>query len=115
MNELQVITNTIKELGINPSLSGYHYIRDAIGMMMDDMSLINAVTKKLYPTIAKKYKTTPQRVERAIRHAIATGWQKANHGMVVKLFGHSIGDKDKPTNSEFIATIADYILMTGEG
>ncbi len=109
----KIITNIIKELGIPADLKGYYFIRYAIEVVVNDITVIDRITKGLYPTVAKEFNTTAPKAERAIRHAIETGWNRANVDMVIKLFGYSISaDKGKPTNSEFIATVADYILMT---
>lgn len=114
MNNLRErITKIIKELGISANIKGYYFIRYAIELLVKDISLINAVTKVLYPTVAEEFKTTPSRVERAIRHAIESGYGKANLELVNKLFGYSVdSEKAKPTNSEFLSTIADYIMLT---
>ena len=109
----EIITNIIKELGIPANLSGYHYIRCAVELLIDDIVLIKSITKVVYPMVAKRFDVTPTRAERAIRHAIELGWSRANEDMLMRLFGYSISaDKGKPTNSEFLATVADYILMT---
>lgn len=115
MTEKELITSTIKELGISANLMGYHYIRYGVELIIKDFSLINSITKRLYPQIAQKYNTTASRVERIIRHTIEAGWLKANEDVTKRLFGYSISaDKGKPTNSEFIVTVADYILMMTE-
>ena len=112
-NTRKAITKVIKELGIPANLSGYHYIRYAIEITLDDFNLVNRITKLLYPAVAKKFNTTKTGAERAIRHAIEVGWLNANEDFVMELFGYSISaDKGKPTNSEFIATVADYISLT---
>ncbi len=108
------ITVTLKDLGIPANLLGYHYLRYGIELMMDDMSYMNGIVKKLYPKIAEKYETTPHRVERAMRHAIETGWEKGSPHLTDRIFGYSVKDGDNPTNSEFICTVADY-LKVGEG
>ena len=93
-------------------IKGYHYLRDAIKMAVDDMDLLGAVTKELYPAIAKKNNTTPSRVERAIRHAIEVAWNRGRLETIDSLFGYTIqNDKGKPTNSEFIAIIADKLRL----
>ena len=110
-NYKEVITLIIKELGIPANVKGYYYIRYAIELMIKDISLAGKITKVLYPKIAEEFNTTPVRVERAIRHAIETGWNRANLDIVNRLFGFTVSsDKGKPTNSEFISTVADYIL-----
>ena len=108
-----IITNIIKELGMPANLSGYHYIRDAITMVINDIDTIKSITKVIYPNVAKLHNTTASRVERGIRHAIEMGWERANEDLIMKLFGYSLSaDRRKPTNSEFIATVADYIILT---
>lgn len=108
----QTITDILKDLGIPASLSGFHHLRYAIELMKNDMSLMNKISTVLYPTIAKKFNTTWPRVERTMRHAIETGWERGNVQTQNKLFGYTIkADIGKPTNSEFIVTVADYISM----
>ena len=93
-------------------IKGYQYIRDSIIMMYNDSSYIGGITKQLYPEIAKKYKTTPSRVERAIRHAIEVAWNRGKMETIDELFGYTINvEKGKPTNSEFIALISDKIRL----
>ena len=100
----------LHDLGMPSHIKGYQYIRDAIIMMYNDKSYIGGITKMLYPDIAKKYETTPSRVERAIRHAIEISWNRGDYDTMEEIFGHSVDyDKAKPTNSEFIATIADHL------
>lgn len=107
-----MVSNMIKTIGVPAHIKGYQFLRDAIMWVVDDMELINAVTKELYPGIAKKHKTTSSRVERAIRHAIEVSWQRGDVETLNKLFGHTVKfTKDKPTNSEFIAMIADRIRL----
>lgn len=107
-----IVSNMIKEIGVPAHIKGYQFVRDAIMWVINDMELINAVTKELYPGIAKKYKTTSSRVERAIRHAIEVSWQRGEVETLNELFGHTVQfSKDKPTNSEFIAMIADRIRL----
>ena len=107
-----IIMCYLKELGIPPSLSGYHYLKYAIEMMIKDMSLINAITKTIYPTIAHQFDTTSSRVERAIRHAIEISWIRGNCEIQDELFGHTMdANKSKPTNGEFIATISNHIRV----
>lgn len=114
-NELDIeimVSNMIKTIGVPAHIKGYQFLRDAIMWVVEDMELINAVTKELYPGIAKKHKTTSSRVERAIRHAIEVSWQRGDVETLNKLFGHTVKfTKDKPTNSEFIAMIADRIRL----
>lgn len=106
------ITNIIHEIGIPAHIKGYFYLREAIAMVVNDVELLGAVTKVLYPTIAKKYNTTPSRVERAIRHAIEVAWNRGCVETINNLFGYTVQkDKGKPTNSEFIAMISDKIRM----
>lgn len=106
------VTNVIHNMGVPPHIKGYQYLRDAILMTVNDLSLLGAITKELYPSIAKKYKTTPARVERAIRHAIELTWNRGNIEMLHKYFGHTIDiERGKPTNSEFIAMIADKLRL----
>ncbi len=106
------ITMHIQQLGVPAHIKGYQYIRDAIMMVIDDMDAINSITKILYPTVAKHYNTTPSRVERAIRHAIEVAWDRGNPDVLNDLFGYTIlSSKGKPTNSEFIAMIADKIRL----
>ncbi len=108
----EIITNIIKDLGIPASLKGYHYIRYAVELLCDDITLVNAITKQLYPSVAMHFKTTSSRVERAIRHAIKVGWSRGNYDMMMRLFGYSVSlSKGNPTNSEFLSTVADYILL----
>ncbi|GIM27935.1 stage 0 sporulation protein A [Clostridium polyendosporum] len=106
------ITNIIHEIGVPAHIKGYMYLREAISMVVNDMELLSAVTKELYPSIAKKYNTTASRVERAIRHAIEVAWGRGQVEAINKLFGYTIhNDKGKPTNSEFIAMVADKLRL----
>ena len=106
------ITETIQRVGIPAHIKGYHYIRTAITMMTDDMELAHSVTKVLYPAVAKKFDTTPQRVERAIRHAIEVAWNRGDPAVLNDMFGYTIdSERGKPTNSEFIAMISDKIRL----
>jgi len=106
------ITNIIHEIGVPAHIKGYMYLREAITMVVNDMELLSAVTKELYPSIAKKYNTTASRVERAIRHAIEVAWGRGQVDTINKLFGYTIhNDKGKPTNSEFIAMVADKLRL----
>ena len=106
------ITETIQRVGIPAHIKGYHYIRTAITMMTKDMELAHSVTKVLYPAVAKKFETTPQRVERAIRHAIEVAWNRGDPQVLNDMFGYTIdADRGKPTNSEFIAMISDKIRL----
>lgn len=106
------VTNIIHEIGVPAHIKGYQYLREAIMMSVDDIEMLNSITKILYPTIAKKYQTTPSRVERAIRHAIEVAWSRGKMDTIDELFGYTIHNgKGKPTNSEFIALIADKIRL----
>jgi two-component system response regulator (stage 0 sporulation protein A) len=106
------VTDMIHEIGIPAHIKGYHYLRDAIIMAIEDMEVLNAITKVLYPTIAKNHQTTPSRVERAIRHAIEVAWSRGKLDTLDELFGYTVSNrKGKPTNSEFIALIADTIRL----
>lgn len=106
------ITNLIHEVGIPAHIKGYQYLRDAITLAVNDMDILSAVTKELYPTIAKKNNTIPSRVERAIRHAIEVAWNRGRIETIDALFGYTVkNDKGKPTNSEFIAIISDKLRL----
>lgn len=106
------ITNIIHEIGVPAHIKGYHYLRDAITMVVEDIDLLGAITKELYPAIAKANNTTPSRVERAIRHAIEVAWNRGKLETINSLFGYTVqNDKGKPTNSEFIAIIADKLRL----
>ena len=107
-----VVTEFIHELGVPAHIKGYQYIRSAIMMVIEDMELLNYITKQLYPTIAKKYKTTSSRVERAIRHSIEVAWNRGKPETMDEIFGYTVDTgKGKPTNSEFIAMVADRIRL----
>ena len=107
-----LVTNIIHELGVPAHIKGYQYLREAIIMVTKDIDVINQITKQLYPEIARKYKTTPSRVERAIRHAIEVAWARGEQQTVESIFGYTISAaKGKPTNSEFIAIIADKLRL----
>ncbi len=107
------ITNIIHEIGVPAHIKGYQYIRDAILMCINDSEMINSITKILYPEISKKYRTTPSRVERAIRHSIEVAWNRGNPEVIEEYFGYTVSDgKGKPTNSEFIALIADKLRLS---
>ena len=106
------VTEMIHEIGVPAHIKGYQYLREAIMMAVDDMEMLNSITKILYPTIAKKFQTTPSRVERAIRHAIEVAWSRGKMETLDALFGYTINTgKGEPTNSEFIALIADKIRL----
>ena len=106
------ITGMIHEIGVPAHIKGYQYLRESITLAVNDPDIINSITKVLYPTIAKKFDTTPSRVERAIRHAIEVAWNRGNPDILNDLFGYTISNgKGKPTNSEFIALISDNIRL----
>lgn len=106
------ITNVIHEMGVPAHIKGYMYLREAITMVYNEMDLLGAITKTLYPRIADKFQTTPSRVERAIRHAIEVAWSRGNMDSIRNLFGYTINvTKAKPTNSEFIAMVADKLRI----
>ena len=107
-----LVTNIIHEVGVPAHIKGYQYLREAIMMVVKDIEVINQITKSLYPQIAQKYSTTPSRVERAIRHAIEVAWGRGQTEVVENIFGYTISAaKGKPTNSEFIAMIADKLRL----
>ena len=112
-NDLEAqVTGIIHKIGVPAHIKGYQYLRTAIIMTIEDSDLINAVTKVLYPTVAKKYQTTSSRVERAIRHAIEVAWDRGDLDTLNSYFGYTIqNDRGKPTNSEFIAMIADNLRL----
>ena len=106
------VTDILHEIGVPAHIKGYHYLRDSIIMSVEHPEIINAVTKQLYPSVAKKYETTSSRVERAIRHAIEVAWNRGNPDILNDLFGYTISNgKGKPTNSEFKALISDNIRL----
>ena len=106
------VTNVIHEIGVPAHIKGYQYLRDGIMMVVNNIEIINQITKQLYPDLAKKYKTTPSRVERAIRHAIEVAWNRGQLETVEAIFGYTVNsNKGKPTNSEFIAMIADKLRL----
>lgn len=106
------VTNIIHEIGVPAHIKGYQYLRDAIMISVDDNEMLNSITKLLYPSIAKMHKTTPSRVERAIRHAIEVAWSRGKMDTIDELFGYTVNNgKGKPTNSEFVALIADKIRL----
>lgn len=107
-----MVTDVIHEIGIPAHIKGYQYLRRAIMMVIDDLDVINSITKELYPSVAKEFKTTPSRVERAIRHAIEVAWDRGDTEVLNSFFGYTIANsKGKPTNSEFIAMIADRLRL----
>ncbi|MCU6795941.1 MULTISPECIES: sporulation transcription factor Spo0A [Paenibacillus] len=106
------ITTIIHEIGVPAHIKGYQYLREAITIIYNNIEILGAITKTLYPQIAEKYKTTPSRVERAIRHAIEVAWTRGNIDSISHLFGYTINiSKSKPTNSEFIAMVADKLRI----
>ena len=107
-----MVTSIIHEIGVPAHIKGYQYLREAIMIAVDDMEVINAVTKILYPEVAKRFATTPSRVERAIRHAIEVAWDRGDLETLQRFFGYTVSNtKGKPTNSEFIAMIADRLVL----
>ncbi|SDY56975.1 two-component system, response regulator, stage 0 sporulation protein A [Evansella caseinilytica] len=112
MNLDASITSIIHEIGVPAHIKGYMYLREAITMVYNDIELLGSITKVLYPDIAKKYNTTASRVERAIRHAIEVAWSRGNIESISKMFGYTVSvSKAKPTNSEFIAMVADKLRI----
>lgn len=111
--ELQTsITSLLHSLGVPSHIKGYEYIREGIGLMYHNPKMLGAITKEMYPEIAVKYNTTSSRVERAIRHAIEVSWSRGDYDLMEEVFGHSVDyDRAKPTNSEFIATLADKLRL----
>ncbi|MBQ1281634.1 MAG: sporulation transcription factor Spo0A [Oscillospiraceae bacterium] len=107
-----MVTSIIHEIGVPAHIKGYQYLREAIMIAVDDMDVINAITKVLYPQVAKTFQTTPSRVERAIRHAIEVAWDRGDLDTLQRFFGYTVSNtKGKPTNSEFIALIADKLQL----
>ena len=106
------ITEIMLEVGVPAHLKGYHYLRDAILLTGRDMEVVTSVTKLLYPAIAKRFKTTDQKVERAIRNAIEVSWNRGNAETFEKVFGYSVlSGRPRPTNSEYIARVADKVCL----
>ena len=106
------VTNILHEIGVPAHIRGYHYMREAIIMSVNNIDVLNYITKELYPSIAKQCNTTPSRVERAIRHGIEVAWTRGKVDAIDRLFGYTINNhKGKPTNSEFIALIADHLRL----
>lgn len=106
------ITEIMHQIGVPAHIKGYLYLREAIEMVTKEIELLGAITKELYPMVAKKFNTTPSRVERAIRHAIEVSWERGNTKAINNIFGHSVTtESGKPTNSQFIAKIADKLRM----
>ena len=113
-NLKNMVTDIIHEIGVPAHIKGYQYLREAILIAVEDMDVINAVTKVLYPEVARRFSTTPSRVERAIRHAIEVAWDRGDLETLQKFFGYTVSNtKGKPTNSEFIAMIADRLVLEG--
>lgn len=109
----QAISGFMLELGVPAHLRGYQYLRSAVEMCAEDMELVGSVTKLLYPDLARMYHTTDQKIERAIRNAIEVSWERGNSELFERLFGYSNSNEySRPTNSEYIATVADYIRLT---
>jgi len=112
VNVEAMVTSIIHEIGVPAHIKGYQYLREAIMIAVDDMEVINAITKVLYPQVAKTFSTTPSRVERAIRHAIEVAWDRGDLETLQRFFGYTVSNtKGKPTNSEFIALIADKLQL----
>ena len=112
VNVEAMVTSVIHEIGVPAHIKGYQYLREAIKLAVADMEVINAITKVLYPQVAKTFATTPSRVERAIRHAIEVAWDRGDLETLQRFFGYTVnGAKGKPTNSEFIALIADKLQL----
>ena len=112
MNIESLVTSIIHEIGVPAHIKGYQYLREAIIIAVNDMDVINAITKVLYPQVAKTFQTTPSRVERAIRHAIEVAWDRGDLDTLQRFFGYTVSNtKGKPTNSEFIALIADKLQL----
>ena len=113
LNKLELtVTETIHEIGVPAHIKGYQYLRTSIVMAVNDMDVLNSITKQLYPSVAKLYDTTPSRVERAIRHAIEVAWSRGKMDTINELFSYTMNSgRSKPTNSEFIALIADKIRL----
>lgn len=111
-----MVTEVIHQIGVPAHIKGYHYLRESIILSVENPEMINSVTKLLYPTVAKKFETTPSRVERAIRHAIEVAWDRGDLDTLNSYFGYTIhNSRGKPTNSEFIAMIADKLRLQIKG
>ncbi len=109
------ITEHLRQLGMPSHILGYRYVREAISMTLDSPDKIYRITKELYPDVAKKYKTTSSRVERAIRHAVEVAWNRGDLDYIGKIFGNTVSaKKGKPTNSEFIALLSDYMRINNQ-
>jgi two-component system response regulator (stage 0 sporulation protein A) len=106
------VTEIMRKIGIPPNIRGYKYIRNAVMMAVKDFEILNSITKQLYPAIAKGHNTTPNRVERAMRHAIEVTWSRGQLDAIDSIFGYTVNiNKGKPTNSEFIAMMADKLRL----
>ena len=111
-NLILTVTDVIHQIGIPAHIKGYHYLRQAIVLSINDQKMLENVTKLLYPTVAEDFSTTSTRVERAIRHAIETAWNRGNIDVLTDMFGYTVNvNKGKPTNSEFIALITDMLQL----
>lgn len=111
-NLIRQVTDTLREIGVPAHLKGYQYLREAIVIAVNTPEVLDFITKELYPQIAKKFGTTPSRVERGIRHAIETAWDRGDLKILQRYFGYTISNtKGKPTNSEFIALISDHLTV----
>ena len=109
------IVGILKNLGVPANINGYYYLRYAIALMMADISLLNGITKRLYPMVAKKFNTSASKAERCIRHAVERGWDRGDINLQNKIFGYTVdANRGKPTNSEFISGVADYLNMEVE-
>jgi two-component system response regulator (stage 0 sporulation protein A) len=107
-----MVTDIIHQIGVPAHIKGYHYLRESIILSVENPDIINSVTKRLYPAVAKRFSTTSSRVERAIRHAIEVAWDRGDVDVLTSYFGYTIHNtKGKPTNSEFIAMIADKLRL----
>ena len=112
MNRVQYVTDILLDLGVPAHLRGYRYLREAVLMSMEDMELVGSVTKLLYPEIAKKFHATDQKVERGIRNAFEVSWMRGNKDTFLDIFGYSVEDgHTRPTNSEYIARLADKVRL----
>ena len=108
------VTKIMLELGMPAHLRGYHYLREAVCLSLENMELVGSVTKLLYPEIAKIYRTSNEKVERSMRSVIEVGWERGNKELYEDIFGYSAMDgKKRPTNSEFVLGVADYIIRKG--
>lgn len=116
MERERYITDIMLDLGVPAHLRGYRYLRESVLMSMDDMELVGSVTKLLYPEIAKKFRVTDQKVERGIRNAIEVSWERGNKETFQDIFGYSMEDgRTRPTNSEYIARLADKVRLDFQG